>query len=239
MNGSLTLRFGLAFSCVIGLAAAGCGSTTVFATSFRPPKAEPLAMRGERVAAVVMVTDDAVRRRAEDALAREITYYGAIGVPMHTLLGGGGVASELSAREAIERSGVKGIVAMRPMGTKTKKTTETRTVWSDRMYASYWGGYYGYGWGNPWVYPGSTRGALVAGPPVVYGSPGHSEQVTETTEEEVVQVEVVVYSLKQNMLVFAGMSETTKPDKVDDFVKQLAAATVKELGEQRLIPSKQ
>jgi hypothetical protein len=34
------------------------------------------------------------------------------------------------------------------------------------------------------------------------------------------------------------MSETTKPDKVDDFVQQLAAATVKELGEQRLIPSK-
>jgi hypothetical protein len=238
MNGSLSVRLAVAFFVVVGFAASACGSTTVFASSFRPPEAEPLAMRGERVAAVVMVTDDAVRRRAEDALAREISHYGAIGVPMHTLLGGGGMASELSAREAIERSGVKGIVAMRPMGTKKKTTTETRTVWSDPMYASYWGGYYGYGWGNPWVYPGSTRGALVAGPPVVYGNPGHSEQVTETTEEEVVQVEVVVYSLKQNMLVFAGMSETTKPDKVDDFVKQLAAATVEELGKQRLIPSK-
>jgi hypothetical protein len=47
-----------------------------------------------------------------------------------------------------------------------------------------------------------------------------------------------VYSLKQNMLVFAGVSETTEADKVDEFVTQLAAATVKELGEQRLIPSK-
>jgi hypothetical protein len=238
MNGSLTARFGLALTLGIGFAASACGPTTVFATSFRPPKAEPLAMRGEKVAAVVMVTNDAVRRKAEDALAREITGYGAIGVPMYTLLAGTGVTHELSAREAIERSGVKGIVAMRPMGTKTKTTTETRTVYSDPMYANYWGGYYGYGWGSPWVYPGSARGALVPGAPLVYGSPGASSQVTDTEKTEVVQVEVMVYSLKQNMLVFAGMSETTDADEVEDFVKQLAAATVKELGEQRLIPSK-
>jgi len=239
MNASQTARLGIAFLSALGFAASACGgSTTMFASSFRPPDAEPLAMRGEKVAAVVMVTDDKVRRNAEDRLAREITSYGAHGVAMYTLLAGTGSTHEFSAREAIERSGVKGIVAMRPMGRKTKTTTETRTVYSDPMYSSYWGGYYGHGWGSPWVYPGSARGALVAGPPVVYGAPGASTQETETTKTEVVQVEVVVYSLKQNRLVFAGMSETTEPDDVDDFVNQLAAATVRELGAQRLIPSK-
>jgi hypothetical protein len=238
MNAWLNARFAVVLVSVVGFAASACGPTTVFATSFRPPKAEPLAMRGEKVAAVVMVTNEAVRRKAEDALAREITHYGAIGVPMYTLMAGTGATHELSAREAIERNAIKGVVAMRPMGTKTKTTTETRTVYSDPMYANYWGGYYGYGWGSPWVYPGSARGALVPGAPVVYGSPGASSQVTDTEKTEVVQVEVMVYSLKQNMLVFAGMSETTDADEVDDFVKQLAAATVKELGAQRLIPSK-
>src|SRR5262245_28756426 len=150
MKGSLTVRFAVALFSVVGLVASACGPTTVFVKSFRPPDAEPLAMRGEKVAAVVMVTNDAVRRRAEDRLAREITHYGAIGVPLYTLLGGTGMTQELSAREAIERSGVKGIVAMRPMGTKTKTTTETRSVYSDPMYSSFWGGYYGYGWANPW-----------------------------------------------------------------------------------------
>jgi len=77
----------------------------------------------------------------------------------------------------------------------------------------------------------------VAGPPIVYGSPGPSTE-TYTTTEEVVQVEVMVYSLKQNLLVWAGVSETNDPgSKVEDFVVQLAAATVKELGGQGLLSS--
>jgi hypothetical protein len=89
-----------------------------------------------------------------------------------------------------------------------------------------------------WAYPGSSRGALVAGPPVVYGgSPGPSVE-TVTTTTEVVEVEVLVYSLKQNLLVWAGVSQTTDaPEKVDDFVVQLAGATVREMGSQGLLQS--
>jgi hypothetical protein len=234
MLSSQTFRFGIALVAVLGLAASACGSSTTFAASFRPPKAEPLAMRGEKVAAVVMVRNDTIRRNAETVLAREISHYGAVGVPMYTLMASPAADNELAARTAIERAGVKGIVVMRPMGTRTK--TETHTSYSDPFYSSYWGGYYGYGWAHPYGYYGSARGALVAGPPVMYGSPGQTETVTTTSE--VIQVEVMVYSLKQNMLVFAGVSETTEADEVDEFVTQLAAATVKELGEQRLIPSK-
>jgi hypothetical protein len=232
---SLAASSRVVFLAVICLAASACGSTTTFASSWRPPKAEPLAMKGEKVAAVVMARNDATRRNAEDVLAREITHYGAQGIPMYTLMAESAADNEAAARAAIEGAGVKGVVVMRPMGTRRK--TETHKTYSDPMYGSYWGGYYGYGWGSPWVYPGSARGALVAGPPVVYGASPPSEE-THTTTTEVIQVEVMVYSLKQNMLVFAGVSETTEADKVDEFVTQLAAATVKELGEQRLIPSK-
>ena len=62
---------------------------------------------------------------------------------------------------------------------------------------------------------------------------------TYTTTETVFQVEVMVYSLKQNILVWAGVSETSDPDtKVDDFVTQLTGATVRELGGQGLLSSK-
>ncbi len=236
MKRSPIARFEIVCLALVGLFAAACGSTTTFASSWRAPKAEPLAMRGEKVAAVVMAREEGTRRNAEDVLAREITHYGAIGIPMYTLMDAPAAQNEAAAKAAIERAGVKGVVVMRPMG--MKKKTETTKTYADPMYGSYWGGYYGYGWGTPWVYPGSTRGALVAGPPVVYGSSPGAYEETHTTTTEVIQVEVMVYSLKQNMLVFAGVSETTEADKIDDFVTQLAAATVKELGDQRLIPSK-
>jgi hypothetical protein len=237
MTSSRTKRFTLLFLAVVGLLASACGSSTVFASSWRSPKAEPLAMKGEKVAAVVMARNEGTRKNAEDVLAREITYYGAIGIPMYTLMDAPAAQNEAAAKAAIEKAGVKGVVVMRPLGTRTKTETHT-SYYSDPMYGSYWGGYYGYGWGTPWVYPGSTRGALVAGPPIVYGGSTGPSQETTTSTTQVIQVEVMVYSLKQNLLVFAGVSETTEADKIDEFVTQLAAATVKELGAQRLIPSK-
>jgi hypothetical protein len=59
--------------------------------------------------------------------------------------------------------------------------------------------------------------------------------VTTKTTTEVVEVEVLVYSLKQNVLVWAGKSQSTEPGKVDEFVTRLAAEVVKELKDRRLI----
>ena len=43
-------------------------------------------LRGEKMAAVVMASDQTTRRAGEDALARELSARGAKVVPMHTLL---------------------------------------------------------------------------------------------------------------------------------------------------------
>jgi hypothetical protein len=77
-------------------------------------------------------------------------------------------------------------------------------------YAGYWGGYYGYGWGAPW---------------------GGTDIRTDT----IVNVETLVYSLKQNKLVWGGQSETMNPDKVDDFVREVATAAARELRKEGLI----
>jgi hypothetical protein len=216
---------------IAGLFLAACGGpSTTFVSSWRSPKAEPVNMKGEPVAAVVMVHNEGTRRNAEDVLAREISYYGPQGIPMYTLMAGPAVGNEQAARAAVERAGVKGVVVMRPTG-RTKKT-ETYTTYSDPYYAGYWGGYYGYGWAQPWGVP---YGAPYAGPLYhgAYASTGSTQTHTSTTE--VVGVEVLVYDLKQNMLIWAGQSESTEPSKVDEFVTQLAAATAKELGKQGLL----
>ncbi|HET7538808.1 MAG TPA: hypothetical protein VFK05_03020 [Polyangiaceae bacterium] len=236
-NGKTLVRSGFVVALLGGLLASGCGGpSTKFVTSWRSPKAEPIQFRGEPVAAVVMVNDEIRRRQAEDVLAREITHYGAKGIAMYQITGADPETDEKAARAAIERSGVKGVIVMRPKGKRT--TTETHEYYSEPMYSSYWGGYYGYGWGAPWSY--ANWGLPSAGPsygyPMGYASPG--TKTTDTTTTEVVVVEVLVYSLKQNMLAWAGESESTPPEKLDDFVTQISAETCKELGEKGLLSSK-
>ena len=69
--------------------------------------------------------------------------------------------------------------------------------WGRPVYGSMWGGYWGRGWGLAY-------------------SPGY------LTTDTVVSVETLVYSVNQDKLLWAGMSETTNPKKVNDFVRELA-----------------
>jgi hypothetical protein len=159
---------------------------------------------------------------------------------MYSLMAKTPLENEAEAKAAIEAAGVKGIVVMRPMGRRQK--VETEEVYSSPYYGSYWGGYYGYGWGSPYMTPASY--AIASNPhdpaynaPTIYVADGPTKE-TVTTTTEIVEVEVLVYSLKQNRLVWAGRSETTEVEKLDPFVTQLAAKTVQEMGEAGLLSSK-
>ena len=217
-----------------------CGGTTTFATSWRSPKAEPLNLKGEKVAAVAMEQNESMRRSAEDIMAREITHHGAIGVPMYTLMPEGRAPSdEASARAAVEKAGVKGVLVMRPMGTKMKVETHDAYagpiyggygyggMYGGPMYGNYWGGYFPYGWNSAYAPANTPHGANQNITPETAGPYYPPSDGTYTTKTEVLQVEVLVYSLKQNLLVWAGTSETTEAGKLDDFITQLAAATAR------------
>ena len=54
---------------------------------------------------------------------------------------------------------------------------------------------------------------------------------------DVVRVEIVIYSFKQNQLVWAGETESVDPGDVDEFVQDLAEGTAAELQRLWLVPS--
>ena len=87
-----------------------------FVSSWKAPDAQPLQVGGSKVAAVVMMQNQASRYAAEDALAREITAHGAVGVPMYTIYPEGKPTDEAAARAALEKAGVAGVIVMRPVG---------------------------------------------------------------------------------------------------------------------------
>ncbi len=113
------------------------------------------------------------------------------------------------AKAALEKAGVAGVVVMRPVG-KEQQISSTPTMYAGPYYAGFWGGYYGYGWGAPY---------------------GGSEIRTDTF----VSIETLVYSLKQNKLVWASQSRTMNPSNVDGLVKDVANASARELRKQGLI----
>jgi len=192
------------------------GCATGFVSTWKAPDAAPLEFAGQKVAAVVMLKGDVSRRSAEDTLAREITARGGQGLAMYALAPGVSPSKETEAetRAALEKAGVIGLVVMRPLAVD-KEMVATTVTSMDPMYRGYWGGYYGYGWGSP------------------YGAPVTMNQ-TELSLDTIVSVETLVYSLKQNKLIWSGQSKTTNPAGVDKLVKELAAMTAKELQKQGL-----
>ncbi len=78
----------------------------------------------------------------------------------------------------------------------------------------YYGSFYGY-WGNGWA---------------ATANPGYLQ--TDT----VVSVETVLYSIPEDKLLWGGVSQTTDPEKLDTFVKEIVDAAAKEMKKEGLLP---
>ena len=197
----------------LAAALTGCASRG-FVSSWQAPDAEPLHVQGSKVAAIVMMSSEPARRAAEDSLAREISARGAVGVPLYSVLPGSRPDDETAVRAAMEEAGVAGAVVMRPIGSRTEVSARPG-AFAHPLYTRFWGGYYGFGWGSPW------RGVGVS--------------VADVRTDTIVSVETLVYSLRQNKLVWGGQSSSTNPASVDRLIEQTAARTAKELARRGLI----
>jgi hypothetical protein len=196
---------------LLGAMLSACASTK-FISTWKSPSAAPVEVKGAKVAAVVMTRDDGSRRKAEDLLAREISARGAQGVPMYTILPQATLDDEPAARAALDAAQVEGLIVMRPVGVKTD--TVEPLPYTGTVYDGYWGGYYAYGWASPWGM-GTTS----------------SDAYSYTT----LSVETLVYSLKQNKLLWAGVSETINPSNLEKLMEELGVEINKELNDRGLV----
>jgi hypothetical protein len=186
----------------------GC-ATTAFNSTWRAPDAQPVALHGKKIAAVVMTRNTTNRHVAEDALAAEITKRGGIGIPSYRFLSDESPADPDSARKLLADTGVDGVITMRVIGREEVKTW-VPTTWTTRPHYPTWSGYWGFGWRE------------------VY-QPGYLQ--TDT----IVSVETLVYSFVQDKLLWAGMSETLNPSRSDQLVRELAGKVASQLEKEGLL----
>ena len=190
-----------ACTALLMLSLAGCTASTKLVNSWKEPDTAPLSLKqGDLVIAMVMSKEETTRRTGEDLLGEELRQRGLRPIPSFTLIPTDQVDDKEKAAAAIQDSGAVALVAMRPIAVNKQQTFVPPSYTGPGPYGG-WGPYYGYGWGAAY-------------------SPGYV--VTDT----IVRVETLVFDLKQNKLVWAGQSETTNPDNLGQFMRDL----VKEVG---------
>ena len=196
---------GRACSALLMLALAGCTASTKLVNTWKAPDAAPLTLKpGDLVIAMVMSKEETTRRTGEDLLGEELRQRGLRPIPSFTLIPTDQVDNKEKAAAAIQDSGAAALVAMRPIAVNKQQTFVPPTYAGPGGPYGGWGPYYGYGWNAAY-------------------SPGYV--VTDT----VIRLEVLAYDLRQEKLVWAGQSETTNPDSLDDFVRSVVKAAAREM----------
>jgi len=180
-------------------------STTEFKSTWRDPTARPVALKAQPVAAFLITPNVATRRAGEDILARELSARGVRGIPGYQLTGDQPVRDSEGLRRKLEQVGIQGTVIMRVID----RRVELDYVPGGLAYGSMYG-YWEFGWG-------------------MMGRPGYLE--TDT----VVSVETLVYSLPQDKLLWGGVSETTDPNNLDSFIKEVVSKAGEEFRKSGLV----
>ena len=190
-------RYTRACTALLMLALAACAGGTKLVNSWKEPGTAPLELKqGDLVIAMVMSKEETTRRTGEDLLGEELRQRGLRPIPSFSLIPTDQVDDKEKAAAAIQDSGAVALISMRPIAVNKQQTFVPPSYTGPGGPYGGWGPYYGYGWGAPY-------------------SPGYV--VTDT----IVRIETLVFDLKQNKLVWAGQSETTNPDRLDQFMREL------------------
>ena len=195
----LTLGIGAAFA---------AAAQNDFVSTWKADGVTQIDFAGKKVAAVLIVDDDSLRVPTEEALAKEITARGPVGVPAYRIIPKPELSKKDAAKGWFERAGVAGLVVLRPVKTETEK------VYSSAIWAS---GYYNYAWdywGSSWaaVYP-----------------------IGKARDEHTFTIETLVFDLSKGTPIWAGVSRVTDPKDAQTYIKSLAIDVVKQLEKEGLV----
>lgn len=175
-------------------------ATTTFKSTWKAPDAGQVDYAGEKVAAVFVSSEESTRRVAEDALAKEFSAHGMVGVASYTLLASGELSDQARSRTALLDAGCTASVVMRITGEEERIRS---SGYSSVQYAPY--------------------------PAYSHWGSGVAYQANSFTTDTIVCVETLVYDLEQDKLLWAGKSETFEPSEIDEFVVDLATAAAEEM----------
>lgn len=164
---------------------ASCSSPSKIVATWRDPNTTITNPQLHKIVVAAIIYDPSVRRQVEDYMA---SLYPGQATPSYALWGQQPITNNEEAyTRQLKSQGYDGIVIIRQT---SEHTTSYYVPGTMPTYFHTWGGYWNHGWGATWVSPGR---------PGYVGADRHWA------------VEVTVYSILENKLIWSANTMTTNP----------------------------
>jgi hypothetical protein len=191
-----------AFVLIVACVVAASAQSYTFRSSWKAPDIQKLDMAGKKVVAVVISSDESLRMSVEEAIARELTTRGSVGVAGYRSIPAELLKDGDQARAWFEKTGVSGVVVLRLLSVD-KERVSSSVVWTSMSYQSF-NNYYATAWQTV--------------TPI-----GRGREVTT------IAVETLLFDVAKGGLVWGGVTETSDVKDVQTYVTGLAGAISQEL----------
>jgi hypothetical protein len=185
----------------------GCSSSNKIANSWKNPEATPESAKFQTVAVFAMLKNTDMRRDVEDIIASQMP--NTIAVPSYKMITNEELSDLNAVKKKLNERGMEGALVL-----SVKKVEEKTSYYSSGMYPSAYytfGGYYNYAWN--YIYD-----------PYVYSSTNYY-----------VEIEILIYSIKDDKLVWYGESTSVNPESLEQTISELAVSVKNQLVEDGLI----
>ena len=198
-------------TCIFGMLAISSCSSTKITSTWREPNKEISLNKLNKVLVVALFQNETSRRKAEDQM---VSYFYGKGVASYNYLDKDiSMKNENAIREKIKNDGFDGAVTMRLLDVDKEDVYSRGNI---SMYPSYYRNFSGYYFRN-WGY---------------FSDPGYYSTTKTYT------VETNVFSIKEDKIIWSGITKTTDPSGVTKMTDEIGKAVFNEMVKEGFISDK-
>ena len=189
------------------LVLSGCSSSNKISNSWKNPEVTMESARFQTVAVFAMMKNPDMRMDVEEAIASQMP--NTIAVPSYKMITNEELADLDAVKQKLSLRGMEGALVL-----SVRNVNQKTSYYSSGMYPSAYysfGGYYNYAWNymyDPFAY---------------------------STTNVYVDLEILIYSLKDDKLVWYGESTSVNPQEVQQTISELAVSVKNQLVEDGLL----
>jgi len=184
-----------------------CSSSNKISNSWKNPEATQESAKFQTVAVFAMVKNPDMRMDVEESLASQMP--NTIAVPSYKMITKEELADINAVKKKLSERGMEGALVL-----SVRNVDQKTTYYSSGMYPSAYynfGGYYNYAWNY------------------MYDPYGYS------STNVYVDLEILIYSLKDDKLVWYGESTSVNPEGIQQTISELAVSVKNQLVEDGLL----
>ena len=192
---------------LIAVLLSGCSSSNKISNSWKNPDATRESAKFQTVAVFAMVKNPDMRMDVEESIASQMP--NTIAVPSYKMITKEELADINAVKQKLSERGMEGALVL-----SVRNVDQKTSYYSSGMYPTAYysfGGYYNYAWNymyDPYAYSSTN----------VY-----------------VDLEILIYSIKDDKLVWYGESTSVNPEGIQQTISELAVSVKEQLIEDGLL----